>query len=201
MIELKTDRLILRRWKESDAEALFRYASDPELGPLAGWPPHKSVEESREVIRSVFCNDRTWAVKMNATGEPIGCVGYLTASASNLQIGSNDAEVGYWIARPHWGKGFCTEAMLMVVDFCFYGKGFDSLWGCFFPSNQASGRVMEKCGFRDTGQTTLCPNLLLGSNLPVKVMKLPNPMKTICAVVPGAVGACSHTCQDVREDV
>lgn len=171
---LKTDRLILRRWEESDAEVLFRYASDPELGPLAGWPPHKSVEESREVIRSVFSNDGTWAVEMKATGEPIGCVGYLTASASNLQIGSNDAEVGYWIARPHWGKGICTEAMLMVVDFCFNRKGFDSLWGCYFPSNPASGRVMEKCGFCDTGQTTLCPNLLVGSNKPVKVMKLNN---------------------------
>ena len=195
---METGRILLRPWRESDAETLFKYASDPDVGPRAGWEPHKNVEESLQIIRTIFGGDHMWAIELKETGEPIGCVGYLPSSASNLKIAENECEVGYWIARPHWGKGFCTEAMLMVVDFCFYGKGFDSLWGCFFPSNQASGRVMEKCGFRDTGQTTLCPNLLLGSNLPVKVMK---PMKTICAVAPGAVGACSHTCQDVREDV
>ena len=174
---LKTDRLILRRWEESDAEVLFRYASDPELGPLAGWPPHKSVEESREVIRSVFSNDRTWAVEMKETGEPIGCVGYLTASASNLQIGSNDAEVGYWIARPHWGKGICTEALRLVINYCSKKMHFRTLWGTYFPDNSASGHVMEKCGFADTGQETFCPNLAVGGNRPVKIMKLENEKK------------------------
>ena len=43
---METERLILRSWRESDAEALFKYASDPDVGPRAGWPPHKSVEES-----------------------------------------------------------------------------------------------------------------------------------------------------------
>ena len=41
---LETERLILRKWKEEDAESLFEYAKDPEIGPAAGWPPHKSVE-------------------------------------------------------------------------------------------------------------------------------------------------------------
>ena len=48
---IETDRLILRPWLDSDAEALFRYASDPDVGPHAGWPPHKDIEESRRVIR------------------------------------------------------------------------------------------------------------------------------------------------------
>ena len=51
---LETERLILRRWEESDAEDLYEYARDPEVGPPAGWPPHQSVDESREVIRTVF---------------------------------------------------------------------------------------------------------------------------------------------------
>ena len=54
MTEIKTERLILRKWKESDAESLFEYASDPEVGPIAGWPQHKSVEESLDVIKNVF---------------------------------------------------------------------------------------------------------------------------------------------------
>ena len=50
---LETERLILRKWTEEDAESLFEYAKDPEIGPAAGWPPHKSVEESRAVIKNV----------------------------------------------------------------------------------------------------------------------------------------------------
>ena len=51
--------------------------------------------------------------------DSIGCVGYLTASASNLKIAEDHAEVGYWIARPYWGKGICTEALQMVINYCF----------------------------------------------------------------------------------
>ena len=51
---LKTDRLLLRRWKESDAEDLFVYAKDQDVGPIAGWPPHQSIDESLEVIKNIF---------------------------------------------------------------------------------------------------------------------------------------------------
>ena len=61
---METERLIFRPWQESDAEALYKYASDPDVGPRAGWPPHKSVEESREIIRTIFHNDRTWAIEL-----------------------------------------------------------------------------------------------------------------------------------------
>ena len=55
---METNRIILRPWRESDAEILFKWASDPDVGPRAGWPPHKSVEESLENISNVF-NDAT----------------------------------------------------------------------------------------------------------------------------------------------
>ena len=51
---LETKRLILRRWEDSDAESLYEYASDPDVGPIAGWPAHRSLEESRDVIRTVL---------------------------------------------------------------------------------------------------------------------------------------------------
>lgn len=170
--KMETKRILLRPWLNSDAEMLFKYASDPDVGPRAGWPPHKSVEESLEIIRTVFNAEGTWAVIWKESGEVIGCVGYLPASASNLKIAEDHAEVGYWIARPYWGKGICTEALQMVIDYCFNEKGFTVLWGSYFPSNPASGRVMEKCGFVDTGEETLCPNLEVGSDCPVRVMKL-----------------------------
>ena len=169
---METERIILRPWRESDAGALFKYASDPEVGPRAGWPPHKNVEESLGIIRTVFGTETMWAVELKETSEAIGCVGYLPASASNLKIENDQCEVGYWIAKPYWGKGICTEAMRLVVDYCFRVKGFTVLWGDYFPENPASGRVMEKCGFMDTGEETVCPNLSVGADRPVRVMKL-----------------------------
>ena len=171
MYSYQTDRIMLRPWRESDAEALFKYASDPEVGPRAGWPPHKSVEESLMVIRTLFCGEGMWAVVWKETGEPIGCVGYLPSSSSNLKIETDQAEVGYWIARPYWGMGICTEALALVIEHCFNAKGFSTLWGTYFPSNPASGRVMKKCGFTDTGRETICPNLEVGSDQPVRVLR------------------------------
>ena len=168
---METERIRLRPWREGDAETLFKWASDPELGPRAGWPPHKNVEESRQIIRTLFMGEGMWAVELKETGEAIGCVGYLTAGQSHLAITESECEVGYWIARPYWGQGICTEALRLVMDFCVREKGYKTLWGTYFPSNPASGKVMQKCGFLDTGREVLCPNLEVGSDKPVKVLK------------------------------
>ncbi|MBR5174656.1 MAG: GNAT family N-acetyltransferase [Bacteroidales bacterium] len=169
---MQTDRILLRPWLESDAGALYKYASDPEVGPRAGWPPHKSVEESREIIRTVFSNDHTWAIVLKETGEVIGCIGYFTSGESNIGIGENDVEAGYWVARPYWNQGICTEALHLMIDHCFIEKGYSIMWSDFFVDNPASGRVMEKCGFHDTGDINYCSRLQVGSDRPVKVMKL-----------------------------
>ena len=179
---METNRILLRPWREDDAEALFKYAADPDVGPRAGWPPHKSVEESREVIKNFFSNEDTWAIEHKETSEIIGCIGVLRAGSSNLKIAENECEVGYWIAKPYWGKGICTEAMRLVVDYCFNVKNFTTLWGDYFPENPASGKVMEKCGFKDTGKEVLCPNLEVGADRPVKVMKLKNNMIAFCGL-------------------
>lgn len=124
---MKTNRITLRPWQESDAETLFKYASDPEVGPRAGWPVHKSLEESLDVIRNIFTNDHTWAIELNETGEAIGCIGYYPSGESNIGIGEDDAEIGYWVAKPYWNKGICTEALRLMIDYCFNVKGFHTL--------------------------------------------------------------------------
>ena len=169
---METERILLRPWRETDAETLYKYASDPEVGPRAGWPPHRSKDESLDVIRRFFLNDCTWAIVLKETGEVIGCVGYHTASSSNLKIEKDQGEVGYWVARPYWDNGICTEALRMVIDHCFREEGYTALWGSHFTTNPASGRVMEKCGFMDTGEQTTHPNLEIGSDRPVRVMRL-----------------------------
>jgi len=169
---IKTRRLLMRPWQESDAQMLFKYASDPEVGPRAGWEPHQSVEESERIIREVFTNDHTWAVVRRRSGEVIGCMGYYDHWNSNIKIGEADVEIGYWIARPYWNKGYCTEALRAMINYCFNTLGAPTLWSDFFVDNPASGRVMEKCGFRDTGELNLCSHLYHGDERPVKVMRL-----------------------------
>ena len=174
MTNMETERILFRPWRNNDAETLYKYASDPEVGPHAGWPPHKSVEESLEIIRTIFHSDHMWAIELKETGEPIGCIGYMVRGESNIGIGENDAEVGYWVARPYWNRGICSEALRLLVDYCFNVKSFRTLWADYFPDNPASGKVMEHCGFRDTGRINRCSRLQLGSDRPVKIMRLDN---------------------------
>lgn len=74
---IETERLILRPWHDTDAEALFKYASNPDIGPIAGWPPHTSVENSLEIIRTIFAAPETYAVVLKNTGEPVGACGIM----------------------------------------------------------------------------------------------------------------------------
>ena len=67
MMKLETPRMILRRWEEKDAEDLYLYARDPAVGPIAGWPPHKNADESREVIRTVLSLPGTYAIVLKET--------------------------------------------------------------------------------------------------------------------------------------
>ena len=172
MDPIDTTRLRLRPWVESDAEALFKYASDPDVGPRAGWPPHQSVEESLEVIRNIFSNNHTWAIELKGEEGIIGCIGYYTHEESNIGIDEMDAELGYWIAKPYWNQGICTEALRAMIDYCFNTKGFLTLWADHFVDNPASGRVMDKCGFRDTGKVNYLSELYKGDERPVKIMRL-----------------------------
>ena len=169
---METERILLRPWRDDDAASLFKYASDPEVGPRAGWPPHKSVEESLEIIHTVFHNDTNWAIELKATGEAIGAIGYVPAPESNLPTRDGEPLIGYWVGKPYWNQGICTEALRAMIDYCFNKKGFQTLWSDFFVDNPASGRVMEKCGFRDTGEINWCSHLYRGDERPVKVMRL-----------------------------
>ena len=169
---METKRLIIRRWTLADAEALYKYASDPDVGPAAGWPPHTSVDESRKIIEEVFSNQYTWAMELKETGEAIGCIGFYPHGLSNIEICENDCEIGYWLGKPYWNRGLMTEALREMIDYCFNAKGYETLWSDFFVDNPASGRVMEKCGFRDTGKINWCSNLYRGDERPVKIMRL-----------------------------
>ena len=170
---METNRIILRPWRDSDAETLFKWASDPDVGPRAGWAPHQSVEESLEIIRTVF-NDalHTWAIVLKESDEAIGAMGYGPSCECDLPAREGEPLIGYWVAKPYWNQGICTEALCLMLDHIRDTTDIKSLISGHFVDNPASGRVMEKCGFVPTGETCIDANQYQGANRPIRVLRL-----------------------------
>ena len=141
---LQTKRLILRPWCEDDAEDLYKYASDPEVGPPAGWPPHTSVESSREIIRTVLSALETYAVCLKEDGKPIGSIGL---HRNDLAERDDEYELGYWIGKPFWGQGLIPEASREMLRHAFEDLGMNRIWCGHYDGNVKSRRVQEKLGF------------------------------------------------------
>ena len=156
---LETKRLLLRPWQEEDAEELYRYACDPAVGPSAGWPVHTSVENSREIIRTVLSAKGTFAVVLKETGLPVGSIGIM--QNANIPTKQHEAELGYWIGRPYWGRGLIPEAAEECLRYCFEELLCERVWCGYFDGNEKSHRVQEKCGFRyhHTEKDKPCPLL------------------------------------------
>lgn len=148
-MELQTQRLILRAWKESDAEALYHYASNPNVGPIAGWAPHTSVENSREIIRSVLAVPETYAVVLKETGEAIGSIGLIPphCDPQALKRADSECEIGFWIGEPYWGQGLIPEAVTRLLCHAFENLQQTTVWCGYYDGNEKSRRVQEKCGF------------------------------------------------------
>lgn len=146
-MRLETERLILRPWNEEDAEDLYAYAKDPQVGPIAGWPPHTSVENSLEIIKDVLSAKETYAVVLKEEDKVVGSIGLMTGSASNLDIPDEEGEIGYWIGVPFWGRGLIPEAAEEMLRHGFEDLHLEKIWCGYFEGNTKSKRVQEKCGF------------------------------------------------------
>lgn len=123
---LETKRLILRRWEESDAEDLYKYASNPNVGPIAGWPPHQSLDESKDVIKNVLNGKEAYAICLK----------------------DDECELGYWIGKPFWGQGLMPEAANELLRHAFEDIGMSKVWCGYYEGNIKSKRVQEKVGFK-----------------------------------------------------
>lgn len=145
---IETERLTLRPWLESDAQELYKYACDERVGPMAGWPVHTSVENSREIIRTVLSELETYAVVLKETGKPVGSVGIMFSGSSHCALTESEAEIGYWIGVPYWGRGLIPEAVNALLERCFEHFKCTAVWCCYFDGNEKSKRVQEKCGFK-----------------------------------------------------
>jgi RimJ/RimL family protein N-acetyltransferase len=143
----ETERLSLRPWEETDAERLYEYAKDDRIGPIAGWPVHTSVENSREIIKTVLSAPETYAICLKKDNRAIGSVGLMVGEQSNIGLPETEGEIGYWIGVPFWGQGLVPEAVREIIRYAFADKHLETLWCGYFEGNDKSRRVQEKCGF------------------------------------------------------
>lgn len=145
---METERLILGRWIEDDAEELYEYAKDPRVGPIAGWPPHTSVENSRDVIQNVLSGPEAYAIILKETGTKIGAIEIKMGGRTDLAESENECELGYWLAVPYWGKGIMTEAGRELLRHAFEDLGMQKVWAGYYDGNLRSKRVQEKLGMK-----------------------------------------------------
>ena len=144
---LETKRLILRRWEDSDAESLYEYASNPDVGPIAGWPAHQSIEESRDVIKNVLSGKEAYAICLKEDGKAIGAIELKLNGHTDMTEKDDECELGYWLGKPFWGQGIMPEAAKEMLRHAFEDIGMQKVWCGYYEGNTKSKRVQEKVGF------------------------------------------------------
>lgn len=144
---LKTERLILRKWTEEDADSLFEYAKNPDIGPIAGWPPHKSKEESLKVIQNVLNGKECYAICEKENNIAIGSIELKLNGYTDMTDRDDECELGYWLGKPFWGKGYMPEAAKELLRHGFEDLGMTKIWCGYYDGNLKSKRVQEKVGF------------------------------------------------------
>ena len=147
-MNLYTERLILRPWREDDAANLYEYAKDPKVGLIAGWPPHQSIEESHEVIRSVFHGKECYALCLKTDDQAIGCIELKLQGHTDMSDRADECELGYWLGHPFWGRGLMSEAARELLRHGFEDLKMRAIWCGYYEGNERSKRVQEKLGFQ-----------------------------------------------------
>ena len=148
---LETADLLLRRPRMKDTADIFAYSSDEEVARYVLWEPHRSVAETRSGLRELIRRARagypsSWVITLKESGRVIGTIGFIWYSAENCS-----AEIGYSLSRAFWNRGYATQALSAVSAEAFRALPLNRLEAQHDLRNPASGRVMQKCGFRQEG--------------------------------------------------
>lgn len=149
-VQFETERLLMRLCHMEDAEDIFAYAKDPEVGPNAGWQPHQTIQDTQEIL-SVWIDNKEliFAIVLKETGKVIGTLGI--EQDGQRQGVPGVRSLGYVLGKEHWGKGYMTEAVTAAISYAFEVLGLELLSVNHYPCNTRSKRVIEKCGFHYEG--------------------------------------------------
>ena len=149
---LKTPRLTLRTFEQNDLQDFYSYAKVDGVGQMAGWMPHRNIEETQEILNLFLRDQNNFAIVEN--GRTIGSIGLNSFDEDlfdsfpqyqNLRM----TALGYVLAKDRWGNGLMPEAARAVLKWLFEEKNIDAVICGNFESNPRSGRVKEKLGFHE----------------------------------------------------
>lgn len=148
---LETPDLILRQLVASDAKDIFAYASNPHVSRYVFWEPHRTILDSRSMIRYMqqkmkMGEPSSWGIVLKETQKVIGTIGFVEISHEH-----QCAEVGYSLDERFWNHGYATQALARVLNFAFLQLQCNRVEAFFNVQNPASGRVMEKNGMHYEG--------------------------------------------------
>jgi RimJ/RimL family protein N-acetyltransferase len=153
MPELRTERLVLRRFRPQDWGSVHMYGTDPDVVRFMDWGPNSPDETTVWLDRMIDAYDATpqtqfpFALQRSTDGRLIGSI--------ELQIVSEEhqrGEMGYVIARDAWGNGYATEAASALLRFGFEQLGLRRISATCDPENAGSGRILEKIGMELEGR-------------------------------------------------
>ncbi|MBI1252177.1 MAG: GNAT family N-acetyltransferase [Alphaproteobacteria bacterium] len=164
---IETERLTLRPLALSDAKRVSAFTSDIDVARMVGSIPHPNPVAAAEgfiqIIRARAAMAKDYVYAIDLPGE--GLIGVVGAHRKR----ANDMEIGYWIGRPYWGKGFATEAGRAVAGAALR---LGPVTATHFVDNEASGRVLEKIGFAYTGEIEPRFAMARGCNVDARLMML-----------------------------
>lgn len=146
-VKLVTPRLVLRPFNEGDLQDLYQYASVDGVGQMAGWLPHKDMDESKQIL-DMFINEKsTFALVYG--NKVIGSLGVDQYNREEWPELDNmyGREIGYVLCKDYWGQGLMPEAVNAVVKYLFETEQLDFVTVGHFEWNNRSQRVIAKCGF------------------------------------------------------
>ena len=163
---IETERLIIRQIQESDVEDMFEYAQDEDTGPRAGWPPHKTIEDTRKIVNMWLEPNRTeknYSMIYKPDNKMIGTIGIVHLNqkrkdASNIfanqliKEGKSIFEIGTTLSKKYWSKGISTESLKAIIDYLFKNKGADVVLTLHYKENIASQKVQEKNNMKVLGE-------------------------------------------------
>ena len=145
---ITTERLYLSPFQDSDAADFYAYAKNPNVGPIAGWAPHKSVEDTQEIMKAWFMHENAWTIRLKGEEKMIGVI---ALEHDKYRPDAKSKEIGYSLSEDYWGQGIMTEAAKAVMADGFDTLDLEIIGICTGEVNKRSQRVIEKCGFKYEG--------------------------------------------------
>lgn len=148
MEKIEGERIILREWKMDDVNDLYEYATLEDVGPNAGWKPHASIEESKNIVKVFIEKQDVYAIELKEEHKVIGSVGFHMRMIDEKYKDFNQREVAIVLNPKYWGKKYAKEAVDLLIDYGFNNLGLDFIWTCHHETNKKSEKIIQRSKFQ-----------------------------------------------------